>query len=98
MAEQSIGVQEIANRKYIGPNKTGDNIDADRAADYKWDGQNWGRSIFGLFTLPYDELDWSNADATGNYQTITSKLATVTQQTLTLTWDTSNTVTSIKRN
>lgn len=98
MAEQSIGVQEIANRKYIGPNKTGDNIDADRMAGYKWDGQNWQRDTFGMFTLPYDNLVWSNPDAGGNYQTITSKLATATQQTLTLSYDGNNNVVSIARN
>lgn len=34
MAEQPVSSEQIANRKYIGPNKTGDNIDADRVALY----------------------------------------------------------------
>lgn len=45
MAEQEIAEQVIANRKYIGPNKTGDNIDADRQAVYGYDsaGAVWRR-------------------------------------------------------
>ena len=38
MAESASSSQELDNRKYIGPNKTGDNIDAERAALYVWDG------------------------------------------------------------
>jgi hypothetical protein len=55
-------------------------------------------NVIGLFTKHFNELDWSNADANGNYQTITSKLAGATQEVLTLTFDASNNVTSIIRN
>lgn len=84
--------------EHIGDDTTGDNIQAKRTANYNWDGTNWNRSLSRLFTIAYDELDWSNPDANGNYQTITSKLATVTKQSLTLTYDASNNITSIKRN
>ncbi len=97
MADAS-GLNSITISEHISPEATGDNIGAKRAADYRWDGTNWQRSIFGIFTLPYDELDWSNPDGNGNYQTITSLLSTSTQQTLTLTYDGSNNITSIKRN
>lgn len=97
MADAS-GLNSLTRAEHIDPAVTGDNISAKRVAEYRWDGANWQRSVFGLFTLPYDELDWSNADANGNYQTITSKLATSTQQVLTLAYDASNNVTSIKRN
>jgi hypothetical protein len=97
MAENSVSEQELANRVYIGPNKTGDNIDANRSAGYQWDGANWQRSIFGIFTAPYDELDWSNPDSNGNYQTIISKLSGTSQQTLSLTFDGSNNITKITR-
>jgi hypothetical protein len=59
MAEQPIGVQEIANREYIGPNKTGDNIDAQRVAPYGFDGSNWQRQPVlgaGLVTQAWDAV------------------------------------------
>jgi hypothetical protein len=97
MADGGNTLPRIVKAEHIGPDDTGDNINAKRVVPYSWDGTNWGRSIFGMFSLPYDELDWSNADGSGNYQTITSKLASATQQTLTLSYDGNNNVTSIKR-
>lgn len=84
--------------EHIGDDTTGDNIQAKRVAQYDWDGNNWNRSFRGLFTQPYDELDWSNPDSNGNYQTLTTKLASVTQESLTLSYDASNNITSIVRN
>ena len=97
MANPQMSAEAVTQSEHIDPTITGDNIPAKRVANYNWDGTNWYRGIGGLFTKPYNELDWSNPDAGGNYQTIISKLSGTTQQTLTLTYDASNNVTSIIR-
>ena len=51
----------------------------------------------GLFTKPYDEVAFSDPDANGNYQTITTLLASNPANDLTLTYDANNNVTDIKR-
>lgn len=43
MGEFSIGEQEILNRVYKGPAKTGDNVDGLVTLGYIWDGSNWVR-------------------------------------------------------
>lgn len=45
----------------------------------------------------FDDIEFSNADANGNYQTILFKLSGVTQKTLLLVFDGNNKVTSITR-
>jgi hypothetical protein len=51
-----------------------------------------------ILSKAYDEIDWSNPDGNGNYQTITTKSGGVAKQSLSLTFDGSNNVTSIVRN
>lgn len=97
MGNPQMSAEAVTQSEHIDPSITGDNIPAKRVANYKWDGQAWNRSIGGLFTLPYDQLAWSNPDAGGNYQTIISKLNGTTQQTLTLSYDGANNVTNITR-
>jgi hypothetical protein len=101
MAEREISSEQIANRKYIGPKKTGDNIDADRVANYGFGADSdWGRVPLPLVDIPYDYQEFSNADVNGNYQTITFKQggsSGATVRTLTLAYDASNNVTSISR-
>lgn len=101
MAEHAVSEQELANRIYIGPNKTGDNIDADRAANYTYAGNGtWVRSPTPLIDEAYDYIDFSNPDANGNYQTIqfnSGGSGGTTVRTLGLTFDGSSNVTTIAR-
>ena len=95
---KALGLNHIENAEHIDPGTSGDNIAAKKVAGYAWDGTNWNRSTGGsIFKLPYDSQYFTNPDAGGNYQTITSKLNGVTQETLTLTYDGNNNVTSIVR-
>lgn len=97
MGELTVSEQELANRVYIGPSKTGDNIDANRAAGYGFNGSTWQRVPLPLIDLPYDATAFSNPDASGNYQTIIFSASGSTVRTLSLTFDANSNVTSIAR-
>jgi len=101
MAEHAISNTEIQNREHIAPQKTGDNIAAKKVAEYGFGADsNWGRFPLPLVDVPYDYQSFSNADANGNYQTITFKQggsSGTTVRTLGLTYDGNNNVTSITR-
>lgn len=98
MAEQPLGSQTIDNRVYIGPNKTGDNIDANRAANYSFGSDsNWSRSPLPLVDVPYDEIALSSYDANGIPATIEFKSGGVTARTLSLTVDGNGNITDILR-
>lgn len=50
-------VPRITKAEHIGPNDTGDNIEAKRVVPYYWDGSNWQRQPFApgnLVTQAYD--------------------------------------------
>lgn len=101
MAEHAISNTEIQNREHIAPQKTGDNIAAKKVAAYGFGADsNWARNPLPLVDIPYDYQAFSNADANGNYQTITFKQGGsdgTTVRTLDLTYDGNNNVTSITR-
>lgn len=98
MGEQAIGEQEIANREHIAPQKTGDNIAAKRVATYGYDGINgWQRTPTPFIMSAYDDVEFTNPDANGNYQTISFIRSGVTNQTLALLFDGNSNVTSIIR-
>lgn len=98
MAEREIGSESIINRVYIGPAKTGDNIDANRAANYSFGSDsNWGRTPLPLIDVPYDEIVFGTYDSFGNPATITYKSGGVTVRTLTQTVDGSGNITDITR-
>lgn len=42
MAKGNV-VPTLVAAEHIGPDDTGDNIEAKRVANYVWDGSNWGR-------------------------------------------------------
>jgi hypothetical protein len=69
MAELAVSEQELANRIYIGPNKTGDNISADRAANYGWDGANWQRQPLPYVPFPYDYIGVNTSGSTTDVYT-----------------------------
>lgn len=55
------GAESITQAEHISPDKTGDNIDAKRVANYVWDGSNWQRNDGG--SIAYD----LQVDDTGTY-------------------------------
>lgn len=83
--------------EHIGPLATGDNIEAKRVAGYTWNGTTWVRPPTPFADAAYDDIEFSNADGGGNYQTITYKANGVTVRTNTLAYDANNNVTSIIR-
>lgn len=86
MSDGGNVVPRIAKAEHIGPTDTGDNIEAKRVAKYAWDGATWSRSPIPWFTKPYDRLVITYTDATkATISTIVSKLAGVTQETITNT-------------
>jgi hypothetical protein len=100
MADGGNVVPRITKSEHIGPDDTGDNIQAKRVANYGFDGANWQRTPTGLVDVAYDYLGFSNADSNGNYQTLSFKSGGSggsTQRTLTLAFDGSSNVTSITR-
>lgn len=94
-------VPRITRAEHIGPNDTGDNIEAKRVAQYAWNGLTWERSAANFHMgASYDYTAFSNPDANGNYQTITYKLGGsggTTVRVLSLTYDGNNNVTSITK-
>src|ERR1700675_3133853 len=82
------GSEQITQSEHIAPNKTGDNIEAKRVAGYQWNGSSWGRVASGLFTKPYDNIIITYTDSTKSViATIVTKLAGVTQETITNSGD-----------
>lgn len=87
----------IDNSEHLGA-ATGDNVEAKKVAGYVFGTQSaWSRTPAPLLDKAYDGVAFSNADAGGNYQTITFKDNGSTVRTLTLSYDASNKVTSITR-
>jgi hypothetical protein len=88
----------ITKAEHIGPNDTGDNIEAKRVANYYWDGSNWQRIGAGLVPSSYDYIALS--DYTGaNPGTVTYKQGGsggTTVATLTITYSGDN-ITSVTR-
>lgn len=52
-------VPSLTNAEHIGPNDTGDNIEAKRVANYNWDGSEWVRAGAGLVPDAYDYISLS---------------------------------------
>ena len=74
----------IARAEHVGPDDTGDNIEAKRVVPYDWNGTTWTRRGSPLFTKPYDRLIITYTDSTkATISTIVSKLSGVTQETIT---------------
>ncbi len=101
MAEEAIGIQEIANREHISPQKTGDNIAAKKVVTYAADeNNNWQRVPLAFTDKAFDYVGFANSDANGNYQNIflyNGGAGGTLQRTLTLTYDANSNVTSIAR-
>jgi hypothetical protein len=67
MADGGNVTPRIDNAEHIGPNDTGDNIEAKRVANYVWDGSSWSRMSQpgGLVAgTDYNYLDVQQTSAT----------------------------------
>jgi len=64
MASGGNTVPRITEAEHIGPNDTGDNIEAKRVANYAWDGTNWQRQ--GLNLAPKTNYDYLDVQQTGS--------------------------------
>lgn len=92
-------VPSLTNAEHIGPNDTGDNIEAKRVASYVWDGSNWQRAAQGLVSGSYDYISMSPSSARPTSVVYKSGGASgTTVATLTIAYDgsTSN-ITSVTR-
>jgi hypothetical protein len=56
-------VPRITEAEHIGPNDTGDNIEAKRVANYVWTGSAWARMAQLNPGTDYDYLDVQQTDA-----------------------------------
>lgn len=71
-------VPRITRAEHIGPNDTGDNIEAKRVAPYYWDGSGWQRQPLsnggqaGLVTSPYDYIAATYPDSVTEVYTFKS--------------------------
>lgn len=92
-----FSAETVTRSEHIDPKTTFDNIQAKRVAPYNWDGNNWQRQPLPLITKPYDSFVFSNADANGNYQTLTFKNGGTTVQTLSLSYDVNSNITQLVR-
>lgn len=80
----------------------GEGVEAKRVVEYGWGGlaDKWKRRPLPLIDEPYDYVGFANADANGNYQTLTFKIGGSggsAVRTLALTYDGNSNVTSIAR-
>lgn len=53
---------EISAAEHISPEKTGDNIQAKRVANYIWNGSDWARDTGANIVRPTDAYSLSNID------------------------------------
>ena len=93
----------ISQSEHIGPNDTGDNIDAKKVANYAWDGSAWARMGNGFVPGAFDYVALTYVAAgngAGEIETATYKTGGsggTTVATLTLTYDASNNITSVTK-
>ena len=95
-------VPSIVGAEHIGPEATGDNIEAKRVANYVWNGSTWERqgNGSGLVTASYDYVTISYpTDTTEVYVFKSGGSAGTTVSTVTLTYTdaTKNSLSSVEK-
>jgi len=86
MSDGGNVVPRITKAEHIGPNDTGDNIEAKRVAGYGFNGTDWQRNApaaSGLITAPHDNVV---ATRDGNSDTFAYKRGGTVVQTLVITY------------
>lgn len=94
------GMPSLYEAEHIGPDETGDNINAKRVVPYYWDGTNWQRQGGGLVPKSYDSIVYTNTSGTvDTYTYYTGGTGGTLVATVTVTWtDSTKTVlTSVVR-
>lgn len=101
MARSGNKQPAIDQAEHIGPDDTGDNIEAKRVVPYFYTGDvdnPWTRQTGGLLAgIAYDDIVFSSEDANANPQVATVKLDGATVATLGMTYNTSSKLTRIHR-
>lgn len=97
MARSGNKQPAIDQAEHIGPEDTGDNIEAKRVVPYGFNGTSWDRVPIPFFNVAYDDMVFSNADSNGNYQTITLKNNSSTVRVIGATYDGNSNLTRIYR-
>lgn len=102
MARGGNTVPSITNAEHIGPQDTGDNIEAKRVANYGFDGAEWGRMtpVSSLLTKPFDTIQITSYNANNDPLVVVYRLGGASgtiQHTLTITYDGSNNITEVVR-
>lgn len=67
MAKSGNVVPTITKAEHIGPDDTGDNIEAKRVANYNWDGTNWQRSPQAFINASYDYVSNSSTSTSDTF-------------------------------
>lgn len=102
MSDGGQTVPRITKAEHIGPDDTGDNIEAKRVAAYGWDGSNWQRQ--GLQLTPGKDYDYtaityvSGGNGAGEISTVTYKIGGsggTTVQTITLAYNSDDELESV---
>lgn len=91
---KNVGAKNVAMRGYI---PSTDQLALIAAVDNGDGTYSLKTNAGGLLPFEFDDLQFSNADGNGNYQTAVIKNDTVTVATLTLTYDGSSKLTRITR-
>lgn len=90
-------VPSITQAEHIGPEATGDNIEAKRVAGYGWTGTAWQRTAAGLPAHDYIGVTQDTAADTYEFKTGGSAGTTVATLTITYTDSGKTTIQSIAR-
>lgn len=96
-------IPRITRAEHIGPNDTGDNIEAKRVAPYYFDGNAWQRQPFApgsMITQAFDYIGITYPTTTTEvyaFKTGGSGGTTVNTLTLTYTDDTKESLSSVER-
>jgi hypothetical protein len=95
MSDGGNVVTQVTRAEHIGPDDTGDNINAKRVAPYYWDGTNWQRQGAGLVPSSYDYLSYTSNTTTDVYEYYQGGSGGTLIATITVTWtDSTKTVLS----
>lgn len=86
-------LNSLAQSEHISPDKTGDNIEAKRVANYIWNGSTWARDTGSAGLVPgtdFDYIDGQQTSATvDTYVYKTGGSGGTTVQTITVTYTSS---------
>jgi len=90
----------VDGAEHIGPQQTGDNVEAKRVAGYVWDGSAWQRASGGLVPSAFDTIQITSYNANNDPLVVvyrTGGAAGTVVATLTITYDVAFNITEVVR-